>query len=327
MLERSGGAWTRASANCVPECTTKDREPKICSTEVTRWFHPWHLESGIKFLESMNSMTPTDEPQDGNQEQVHSGSGDEFSVLLHDGREDVLVNLLDNPRFEQKHVCLVLLRKELSTAFVEQVARRERWLRNYAVRRALAFHPHVPHAVGLRLVRELYATDLVQLTLSPSGAPAMKHLAEELVLARLPQLPPAQKMILARRGTGRVAGALLVDGQAEVVGIVLESPFLNEGQVLRVLSRINVPARVVAAIASNGRWTQYYSVRLALVRNPNTPPATAVSFLPHISVTDLHMLAQSSSVPSNLRPQVRRELANRAQHGAEPTKLSRPRPK
>jgi hypothetical protein len=137
--------------------------------------------------------------------------------------------------------------------------------------------PHVPQTVGLRLVRELYATDLVQLTLSPSGAPAMKHLAEVLVLARLPQLPPAQKMVLARRGTARIAGVLLVDGQPEVVGIVLESPFLNEGQVLRVLSRINLSARVIGAIASSGRWTQRYSVRLALVRNPRTPIATVLS--------------------------------------------------
>jgi hypothetical protein len=254
-------------------------------------------------------------------------SRDEVSVLVHEGREDVLVQLLDDPRFDQQHLCLMLSRKELSTAFLEQVASQERWLRNYAVRRALAFHPHLSQTVGLRLVRELYVTDLVQLTLAPSGAPALKHFAEELVLARLPQLPPAQKMILARRGTTRIAGALLADGQPEVVATVLESPFLNEGQVLRVLSRINVPARVITAIASNGRWTQHYSVRLALVRNPQTPLATVLSFLPSIATPDLQILAQSSSVPSNVRPHLRRELANRAQRGAEPAKMGRLRPK
>jgi hypothetical protein len=258
---------------------------------------------------------------------ARSASKDQFSVLLHEAREDVLVGLLDNPQLDEKDLCLLLLRKELSTAFLEQIASRERWLRNYGVRRGLAFHPHLSQPVGLRLVRELYVTDLVQLTLAPSGAPALKHLAEELVLARLPQLPPAQKMILARRGTARVAGALLADGQPEVVAIVLESPFLNEGQVLRVLSRINVPARVISAIASNGRWTQHHSVRLALVRNPQTPLATVLSFLPGISTTDLHILADSSSIPSNVRPHVRRELANRMQRGAEPARIKRLRSK
>ncbi len=260
-------------------------------------------------------------------EGARSAAKEDIPLLLHDPREDILLGLLDNPRFDEKSLCLLLLRKELSASFIEQVASRESWLRNYAVRRGLAFHPRLPHALGLRLVRELFVTDLVQLTMAASAAPALKQLAEELVLARLPQLPPAQKMILARRGSARLAGALLADGQPEAIPIVLESPFLNEGQVLRVLSRINAPVRVVAAIAASGRWTQHYSVRLALVRNSQTPLATVLSFLPSISTVDLRILAESSSIPSNVRPHIRRELASRAQHGIQPAKMNRLRPK
>lgn len=260
-------------------------------------------------------------------EGARSASKEQISLLLHDGREDILLGLLENAQFDEKHLCLLLLRKELSASFIQRVASHERWLRNSAVRRSLAFHPHLPHSVGLRLVRELFVTDLIELTMSASAAPALKQLAEELVLARLPQLPPAQKMILARHGSARVVGALLADGQPEVISIVLESPFLNEGQVLRVLSRINAPTRVVAAIAASGRWTQHYSVRLSLVRNSQTPLAAVLSFLPGISMADLRLLAESSSAPSNVRPHLRRELANRAQHGAHPTKVNRLRSK
>jgi hypothetical protein len=243
---------------------------------------------------------------------------EQIPLLIHDPREDVLLGLLDNPEFDEKDLSLLLLRKELSASFLEQISSHGGWLRNYTVRRGLVFHPHLPHAIGLRIVRELHVTDLVQLTMAPSAAPALKHLAEELVLARLPQLPPAQKMILARRGAARLAGALLADGQPEVIPIVLESPFLNEGQVLRVLARINGSVRVVAAIAGSRRWTQHYSVRLALVRNPQTSLAAVLSFLPSISTTDLRVLAESSSLPGNVRPHVRRELANRMQHGKTP---------
>ena len=248
-------------------------------------------------------------------EGARSASKEQIALLIHDAREDVLLGLLDNPQFDEKQLCLLLLRKDLSMSLLEEIASRDMWLRNYAVRRGLAFHPHLAHTTGLKIVRELYVSDLVQLTLAPSAAPTLKHLAEELVLARLPQLPPAQKMILARRGSARIAGAILADGQPEAIAIVLESPFLNEGQVLRVLARINAPGRVIAAIASNGRWTQHYSIRLALVRNPQTPLATVLSFLPGISTTDLRILAESSSVPSSVRPHLRRELANRVQHG------------
>ena len=253
-------------------------------------------------------------------EGARSAPGEQISALLHDAREDILLALLDNPRFGENHLCLLLGRKELSSPFLEGVANRQQWLSDYRVRRSLAFHPHVPQRLGFRLVRELYLTDLVQLTFLASGAPAQKRLAEELILARLPQLPPAQKLILARRGSGRIAGALLADGQREVISAVLDSAFLNEGHVLKVLSRITVPSRVVAAIAANGRWPQHYSVRLALVRNPQTPLARVLSFLPSISTVDLRVLSESSSVPVAVRPHIRRELANRMQHGTTPRK-------
>lgn len=252
--------------------------------------------------------------------EAQSASKEQISLLLHDPREEILLGLLDNPALDEKQLCILLLRKELSTSFLEHVASRQVWLRDYNVRRGLAFHPHLPHTVGLRLVRELFVSDLVQLTIAPSASPPLKHLAEELVLARLPQLPPAQKTALARRGAARIAGALLADGQPEVVPIVLESPFLNEGQVLKVLARINAPARVIAAIASNARWTQHYSIRLALVRSPQAPLATVISLLPSISTQDLRILAESSSVPGGVRPHLRRELANRSQHGAVPAR-------
>jgi hypothetical protein len=240
---------------------------------------------------------------------------EQIAVLLHDSREHVLRGLLENPLVCEIHVCLLLGRKELSTALLETIAGRDDWMRSYRVRRALAFHPNVPHTLGLHLVRELYVSDLVQLTFLPSGQPALKQLAQELVLARLPQLPLAQKMTLARRGSAHLVGALLLDGSTEVLSTVLDSPHLNEGHVLKALSRIALPARVVAAIAEHGRWSNIYSVRLALLRNPQAPLGRVLSFLPSISTQDLRALKQSHSVPAKLQPHIQRELANRAQHG------------
>lgn len=251
---------------------------------------------------------------------AQSAAQEEIALLLHENSEEVLLGLLENPQFEENHLCLLLGRKDLTNTLLEAVARHKGWMSSYRVRRGLAFHPRVPLTLGLQLVRQLYLVDLVQLTFSPSGAPAVRHLAEEIVLTKLAQLPPAQKIALARRGTPRIIGALLVDGSPDVVPPLLDSAFLTEGHVLRALSRINLPARIVAAIADHGRWSHIYSVRLALLRNSQAPLARVISFLPSISTQDLRVLAESSSVPSNLRPHIRRELSNRMQHGRTPTK-------
>jgi hypothetical protein len=140
---------------------------------------------------------------------------EQIPVLIHEHREDVLRGLLENPHFEELHLCLLLGRAELSTALLEEIAKHKEWMTSYRVKRALAFHHNLPQTLGLSLVRELYQSDLVALSFSPSGNPSMRHLAEELVLSKLPQLPPAQKMTLARRGSPRIVGTLLTDGSPE----------------------------------------------------------------------------------------------------------------
>lgn len=247
---------------------------------------------------------------------------EQISSLVHEHRDDVIRGLFENPLFEEIHLCLLLGRADLTSTLLEDIARRKQWTSSYRVKRALAFHHNLPQTIGLALVRELYANDLVALSFAPSANPALRHLAEELVLTRLPQLPPAQKMTLARRGSPRLIGALLTEGGTEVLPTVLDSPLLNEGHVLKALARVALPTRIVTAIADHAKWSRIYSVRLALLRNSQAPMARVLSFLPNISTTDLKILSQSNSVPSRLIPHVRRELANRMQHGKVPIRGS-----
>jgi hypothetical protein len=246
---------------------------------------------------------------------ARNAPAEQIPALVHEHREEILRGLLENPVFEELHLCLLLGRADLSTLLLEEIAIHKQWMSSYRVKCALAFHHNIPQTLGLRLVRELYAHDLVGLSFSPSANPALRHLAEELVLAKLPQLPPAQKMKLARRGSPRIMGALLTDGSSEALPTVLDSPLLNEGHVLKALARVALPVRIVTAIADHAKWSHIYSVRLALLRNSQAPMARVLTFLPSITTTDLKILSQSSSVPSRLLPHIRRELANRMQHG------------
>jgi len=45
---------------------------------------------------------------------------------------------------------------------LEEVARRKLLLKSYRVKRSLAFHPRAPRLITLRLLRDLYLMDLVQ---------------------------------------------------------------------------------------------------------------------------------------------------------------------
>jgi hypothetical protein len=245
------------------------------------------------------------------QERALVATGEELALLLHHVSADVLLALLDNPALDETHVCLLLERKDLRGEILEEVARRKSLLKSYRVKRSLAFHPRTPRLVSLRLLRDLYLMDLVQVAILPGISAELKRNAEEQLLARLPQLPLGQKITLARRGPARVAGALLAEGHAQVVPIVLDNPYMTEAQILRALAREKLPTSVIPAIVHHHKWSITYNIRLALVRNPMSPLATILSYLPELTVSDLRELAAPGIVPENLRKYLQAEVQRR----------------
>jgi len=242
--------------------------------------------------------------------------GEEISALLRDAREEVLVALLDNPDLAETQVCLLLERKDLPGTLLEAIARRKEWMASYRVKRGVAFHVHAPRLLALRLARELYVMDLVQLSLQAGMTAELKRAAEELILARLPQLPLGQKITLARRGSARVVGGLLVEGHPQIVRVALDNGFLTEAQVLRALARENLPAPVVSAIAHHPKWSHLSNVRVALVRHPLAPLGRVLAFLPELTLRDLQELRKLGTLSGNLRQYIRRELARRSGGGS-----------
>src|SRR6266403_4936675 len=238
-------------------------------------------------------------------------AGEELAALLHHPSADVLMALLDNPALDETKLCLLLERKDLPGEILDEVGRRKHLMKNYRVKRALAFHPRAPRLVSLRLLGDLYLMDLVQLTLTPGVLAELKRNAEEQLIARLPQLPLGQKITLARRGPGRVAGALLAEGHENVLSVVLDNSNLTEAHVLKALSRPKIAPRVVEAVSKHAKWSHSYNVRLALVRQPATTLSTVLAYLPELTVSDLKELTAPGIVPENIRRYLQAEIQRR----------------
>jgi hypothetical protein len=247
------------------------------------------------------------------QESQHAlaANGEELAALLHGDDEEVLLALLKSPALADTDVTVLLARKNLPAAVIEEICKRRDWLKTYALKKALACHPHTPRLVSLRLLKEMYLMDLVQIALLPGVSAELKRNAEDQLSTRLPQLPLGQKITLARRGPARVAGSLLAEGHSLVVPVALDNSHLTSAQILKVLAREGVPESVVQAIAQHPKWSCDYNVRLALVRNPATTLATSLSFLPELTVSDLHEMAAPGIVPEPLRKYLDAETQRR----------------
>jgi hypothetical protein len=238
-------------------------------------------------------------------------AGEELAALLHSDDEEVLFALLKNPALAETDVGVLLSRKNLPAAVIEGICTRREWLKTYALKKALACHPHTPRLVRLRLLREMYLMDLVQIALLPGVSAELKRNAEDQLATRLPQLPLGQKITLGRRGPARVAGLLLAEGHPLVVPVALDNSHLTAAQVLKALAREGIPESVVQAIAHHRKWSCDYNVRLALLRNPATTLAVSLSFLPELTVSDLRELAAPGIVPEPLRKYLEAETQRR----------------
>lgn len=238
-------------------------------------------------------------------------TGEELAELIRHSTAEVLLAALDNPALDETQLSLLLYRKDIPAEVLAEVARRKQLLKSYRVKRALALNPRTPRLEGLRLLRDLYPMDLVQVALTPGISPELKLKAEEQVIARMAQLPLGQKITLARRGPARAAGALLAEGHPNIVSVALDNPRMTEAQILKVLSRGKLPATVVPAILRHSKWPLRYNVRLALVRHPLTPLAALLSFLPNLTASDLRDLIAPGIVPENIRRYLQAEVLRR----------------
>jgi len=237
--------------------------------------------------------------------------GSRIEPFFKETAKEVLLAFARNPHLQERDLLRLLDRKDLPQEVVREVAAHKEAARNYAVKLAIVRHPKAPRLVSLPLMKFLFLFDLVRVSQTP-GVPAdVKMVAEETILKKLDSIPRGEKITLARRGSGRVAAGLVVSEDSELIGAALDNPFLTEAHLLKVLYLTHLPPRVVEAITQHAKWSSRYYLRLALVRNPATPFARVLAFLPDLAVTDLREICLDRRMPEAVRKYVLAHCARR----------------
>jgi hypothetical protein len=201
---------------------------------------------------------------------------------------------------------LQALRNPFCTAeVIARVAAERRLLAFHALRRALAFHPLTPETLAGGIVPTLFWRDLMELALDPRARPALRRAAEVQLAARLPGLAVGEKVSLARRAGAGVLAQLCHDPSPRVIAALLDNSRLTEAQLAPVVHRAETPPAVLELIAADRRWGVRYPLRVALVRNPATPLATAWRLLAALRKSDLQAVAADPRLAEPLRRRAR----------------------
>jgi len=180
--------------------------------------------------------------------------------------------------FNEDQAVAFLQRKDLTTDMLSSLARNPEAVKSRKVVLALIAHPCTPRHVSIPLLRRTFVFDLMQVTLTPSIAADIKRAAEDQLLVRLETLSTGEKTTLAKRASGRVAAALLQDGDERVVEPALDNAQLTESFVVQALMKPRAPEVLFELASEHRNWSLRPEVQLALLRSEKTPLSRAQEF-------------------------------------------------
>ena len=234
-----------------------------------------------------------------------------LQTLLHHRSREVLEALLENPRLGEKHLAIILSRRDLSREIVGRIAENREWMKSHPLKLAVVKHPRTPRHLALPLLKFLYLFDLVAVAGSVGVPVELKRQAEEAVLTQKEGLALGQRLSLARQGSHRIAAGLLVDSDRRVIEAALSNPAMTEYAVTAALFDRKVCPELAAVLVEDGRWSARHSVKLALLRGRHLSLGRVMAILPELAQPDLNDIADDPRVRPEVRTYVRKLIHTR----------------
>jgi hypothetical protein len=206
-----------------------------------------------------------------------------------------------NQSLNEDSALALLQGPDLAPELIEKLRKSDVASKSRKVKLAIVRHPKTPRYVSLSVIRRLFTFDLMRVALTPEVAGDLKMAAEETLINRLETISAGEKLSLARRASGRVAGNLLLDAEPRILRAALENPRLTEALVIKALLHRQAPSALVQAVCAHSKWSLRREIRIALLRNEHTAPEHAIEFAKSLPDELVREILQESSLPENVK--------------------------
>jgi hypothetical protein len=138
-----------------------------------------------------------------------------------------------------------------------------------------------------------------------------EHVKPLSLLQRIQTLSVGERLQLAMKGSREIRTLLAKDTNKQVMLSVLGNQKITESEVELIARSRSVPEEALRKISKNREWLKNYAVSFALVTNPKTPPAIAVTLITGFKIKDLVILEKNKNVPEIVRSAAKRLLIAR----------------
>ena len=226
---------------------------------------------------------------------------------VHSQSPEIIAAAASDPALNEDLAVTLLKLTDLPSQALEALSRNASVTHLRKVRFGLVTHPQTPRHISLPALRHLYTFEVMRVALTPIVPADVKRAADEVIVNRLGMISSGEKLSLARRASGRIAGELLLDKEPRVMRTALENSRLTESSIVRALARHDSPAAFIETVSHHPKWSLRREVRIALLRHDKTPLARALEFARSLPAALLREILQTSRLPATSKSYLIRE--------------------
>lgn len=128
------------------------------------------------------------------------------------------------------------------------------------------------------------------------------------VAKRIARLRTNQKIMLAIKGGKEERTILIRESNRLIQENVMRNGRITEGEVAFIANMRTINDGVLRIITMNREWMKKYTIVKAIVCNPRTPIALAMSNLKRINEFDMKLMQRDKNIPEVLRREAKRVL-------------------
>jgi hypothetical protein len=228
----------------------------------------------------------------------------DLEKLVHDSAPEILAAVAADARLTEDLAMALLNHLDLPREALEALSKNGHLARLRKVRMGIAMHARTPRHVSVPTIRHLYTFDLMQVALLPSVPPDVKRAAEEVLISKLASISSGERVTLARRSSGRVAGALLLDKEERIMQAALANPQMTEVSIVKALKAGHGTELLAPAVARHQKWSYRNDVKAALLGNKDTPSGRLIHLAAELPINLIKDVLRSG----RLTPQSKNSL-------------------
>lgn len=213
----------------------------------------------------------------------------------------VLCDVAGHHALSEELALTLLKRRDLPREVLEALSKNGRVMRRREVKTEIVKHQRTPRHISLPLIKHLYTTDLMHAALTPAVPADLKMAIEENLIKRMPSISTGERLMFSKRASGRVASYLLNDEEGRIVDAALNNPYMTEALVIKQLVMEQPSQLLTVHVARHPKWSLRKDIQAAMLKNPYTPFAFAITCAEGLKLKELKGLLFVSQLPEQIK--------------------------